>query len=352
MEGIFMAKLQPISVNTPSVRNNVSLDGQNIQEKTEHSKTKKYLYVGLGAVAVAASAIAGIALHNKAVLKNAEKAVEALKKEVDFFVDDKNITEEVAGIFDNKILQKYIDEAMKLPLKERVKKLTEIVNILKDDRDFSLAVKKGKEKFIETLPKEIKDLLASKDQLKITKAYAEYCDNLFYKSETAGATIQESVDNVFGKRINIKPHTYDLSKEADRIATAQNTGAEGYIDITVRADNMIADGCNHANTIGVYGTASKPKGVPYVIKRGMSKDGTPYVQITFDDLRSKYSDARNAIRLLSPGKDLTPAQMDLLKLEEVNDLPVHELQILTYGKNKTNFDAILSFIQTMANSVK
>lgn len=193
-------------------------------------------------------------------------------------------------------------------------------------------------------------MLASKDQLKIIKAYAEYCDNLFYKSKTAGATIQESVDNVFGKRINIKPHTYDLSKEADRIATAQNTGAGGYIDITVRADNMISDGCNHANTIGVFGTASKPDGVPYVIGRGMSKDGTPYVQNNFNDIKRK--DAYNAIRLLSPGKQLTPAQIDLLKLQEVNDLPVHELQILTSNKYKTNFDAILSFIQTMANSVK
>ena len=193
-------------------------------------------------------------------------------------------------------------------------------------------------------------MLASKDQLKIIKAYAEYCDNLFYKSKTAGATIQESVDNVFGKRINIKPHTYDLSKESDRIATAQNTGAGGYIDVTVRADNMIATEINKANCINIWGSGCSPNGASYKIVRGKSKDGTPYVQINLcNGVKGR---DESSIRLLSPGKQLTPAQIDLLKLQEVNDLPVHELQILTADYEKTNFDAILSFIQTMANSVK
>ena len=93
--------------------------------------------------------------------------------------------------------------------KEQLQRLEEIQSVIGSDRGFAQRLPAMD---ISKLPKDVQDAIRVKDQLKATEAYIKYCDNLFHKSKTAGATVQESVENVFGKDTKIKPHTYDLSK--------------------------------------------------------------------------------------------------------------------------------------------
>lgn len=48
------------------------------------------------------------------------------------------------------------------------------------------------------------------------------------KADTAGETVQETIENVFGKNSTITPHTYDLSKEYPTISVVRNCGGFRY----------------------------------------------------------------------------------------------------------------------------
>ena len=304
--------------------NNVSMSSASVQQaqsakKVEEVQTEKKGFskptmILLGTSALATAAIGGLLYRNSAKLsKEISNLKDSLIRQINFQKNDKDF----CNIFNPDLLQGHIDEAAKLP-------------------------------------KDVQDAIASKDQLKATKAYCDYCDTLFYPSSTAGANIAESVEKVFGKGNNIKPHTYDISKEADRIATAQY-GAGGYHDITVLSDNRIASQLNHKNMVSLYSsspTLSKTENA--IISSGIV-DGKPVVTITYRALNR--SDSINAIRLMSPNSQLTPAQKDLLKLKDsAASLDISDLGLTTLPKDssysQTNFDAILSAIQTLASQVK
>lgn len=328
--------------NTQTISKPQTKNDATIEEKKKPALSKG-VKIGLGAVAVAASVIAGIAIHNKSVInKAAKKAISSLKNEI----YDKVKFNEVNGldeIFDPNILQSHLDEIAKLPKNEQIPKLNQIKTILSDCRGNGLAIELKRGQGATAYPQNLLDAIASKDQVKIYETYIDYCDNLFVKSKTAGKTIEESIENVLGKGTHVKPHTYDLSKEADRIATSTYTHSNGYTDVTIRSDNMIAPSTNRKNTIPTYCTGSHNPGV----SQGVDSKGNPFVEILYNS--ALIPEAENKIRLLSPDKNLTPAQMDLLKLQDVADLPIEDFQRLTLEPDVVNFDAILSLIQTLAS---
>lgn len=333
-----------------SIKSDLVQDNDNNSELDNKKGISKKNTI-IGASAALATIVVGGILFNKHLRINQltseiEKVRKSLNKTVQFQRED----DAFCKVFDPEILQKYIDNVTKLGKKEQLTRLNKIEDILSDDRGLVLGLTSDMKSFrLDTskLPKEVQDTIAAKDQLKATEAYKKYCDTLFNKSKTAGATVEESVMNVFGKDTKIKPHTYDVSKEADRIATAQY-GKNGFTDVTVTSDNMLVDTLNRKNTICLYPRMLRPAaGENARIVSGM-RDGKPVVSICYMDRRRP--DAPNAIELLSPNKELTPAQIDLLKLKDkAAQLDVSELKFATLGGDKTNFDAILSAIQTLAS---
>lgn len=346
-----------INTNIPNVQN-LAPKVQPEQKKDETPKedkkgiSKKGALVG-ASLAIGATIIGGILYNKHAAAKQITKEIDTVKKLLNKTVETQRPCEDFCKVFNPEILQGHIDDAAKLGKKEQLARLKDIQNTLVSDRGFEMGVTSNAPHLkIDTtkLPKEVQDAIATKDQLKATEAYIKYCDSLFHKSKTAGETVQESVINVFGKETKVKPHTYDVSKEADRIATAQY-GAGGYNDITVTSDNMIADRLNHKNTINLYDrVATLASSENACIVSGM-RDGKPVVSISYR--AGNRDDVLNAIELISPNAELTPAQKDLLKLKDsAAKLDVSDLQMTTrpidsnYGQ--TNFDAILSAIQSMA----
>ncbi len=335
-----MTSIQPNSYNVSTSNNVQQAKPDKKTEQTEKKEISTGVKVGIGAVALAVSAVAGIAIHNKVVLN---KAINTVKKDINQIIK-RNESMNLNEFFDNKILQGQIDEVTKLPKKQQLKQLNQIKQDLNEARGLDVVLYRNNSKEMEALPQAVKDAIAEKDQLKTYREYVKHCDNLFIKSKTAGSTIQESVENVFGKGTTIKPHTYDVSKEADRIGTSSYTSGSGYLDVTVKSDNQIVSQRNHKNIVSVY---SNMQGEG--IRQGVTKEGKSFVEIVYKD--TIRDDALNCIRLLSPNSNLTPAQADLLKLKDAEKLPIEHFQKLTAHPNETNYDAILSLIQTEASKI-
>lgn len=339
-----MTSIQPNSYNVSTNNNVQQVKTDKKTEQTEKKEISTGVKVGIGAVALAVSAVAGIAIHNKVVLN---KAINTVKKDINQIIK-RNEPMNLNEIFDNKILQGQVDEVVKLPKKEQLQKLTQIKKDLQDTRGLDVVLYRHNNNEMEALPQVVKDAIAEKDQLKAYRAYAKHCDNLFIKSKTAGSTIQESVENVFGKGTTIKPHTYDVSKEADRIGTSSYTSGSGYLDVTVKSDNQIVSQRNHKNIVSVYSHKLPSESMGNGILKGVTEDGKPFVEISYIGTRD---DTIEGIMLLSPDKNLTPAQKDLLKLKDAKELPFEEFRTLTADPHQTNYDAILSLIQTEASKI-
>ena len=329
------------SVNFKGTDNKESVNSN--EKKPKMSDGEKVL-IGLGAVAVLT--IGGILVNKKIQLNKLNKAINSVKGRIANRVSFYNSVGSDA-FFDNKVLQGYIDDAAKLAKKEQLQRLEEIQSVIGSDRGFAQRLPAMD---ISKLPKDVQDAIRVKDQLKATEAYIKYCDNLFHKSKTAGATVQESVENVFGKDTKIKPHTYDLSKESDRIATSCYTTGGGYTDVTVTSANQIADRLNWKSTISTYTDLGSdlPQNALFSIRK-KTVDGKPVVTLVYRD--AFRDDVLNGIRLLSPDSKLTPAQRDLLKLKDCKSFPLTDFQTLTSSPGSTNYDAILSTIKTTADGI-
>ena len=338
---------------------NIAPKNQPAQKKEETPKEdkkgvgKKGALIGASA-AIAATILGGILYNKHLNAKKLTNEIDTVKKFLNKTVETQRPCEDFCKVFDPEILQGHIDDAAKLGKKEQLARLKEISHTISADRGLELGLTCNVPHLkIDTakLPKEVQDAIATKDQLKATEAYVKYCDTLFHKSKTAGTSVEESVVNVFGKGTKVKPHTYDVSKEADRIATAQY-GAGGYNDITVTSDNMIADRLNHKNIINLYDRIAQPASGENARIVSSMRDGKPVVSISYR--AGNRDDAFNAIELISPNAELTPAQNDLLKLKDkAAQLDIAELQTATKpvdaNYSQTNFDAILSAIQTLVS---
>ena len=350
-----------------NISNNYSVHfGQKSERKTEQtqketetkelSKTKQVL---LGAAAVA-SIMTGIVLlrgkiSKKAVeetgeqiIKNAKESIQAVQKKMEELTQD----EKYKKIFDVEKTQKHIEDALALPEQEQEARMQIIEETLNDTRGLKKGIQYGKEKFISTLPKEIQEAIAEKDHVKAHSLYAEYGDDLFHKSKTAGKTPAQSVLKTFGEKTTVQAHKYDLTKEADEIVTMQHNQGNGFISINVNSENMIPDrtiNFKHRKDYSPYVKYSEPNTIN--VYEGVH-EGKKYVTINYPsyEILSNNDAVPNAITILSPNKNLTPAQQDLLKIKDLNEeeLKLFKDLTITGKENSTNFDSILSVISTVA----
>lgn len=331
-------------------------------EKTEKTKdNNKGLSVAgkalIGASALAVLVTGGLLYQKHANAKQLTKEIERRKKLLTNMVESQKPCEDFCKIFNPELLQGHIDEASKLGKKEQLARLKEISKTISSDRGFEMGLTSNSSYLkIDTkkLPQEVQDAIASKDQFKATKAYLKYCDNLFTPAKTKGQTVEEAISTVLGKDSTVKPHTYDVSKEADRIATAQY-GAGGYKDITVLSDDTIASQLNHKNIVSLYSNMPKPADSANACITNGVVDGKPVVTLSYR--ASNRGDAFNGIHLMSPNSEMTPAQKDLLKLKEsAKDLDISQFQRTTApvdsNYSQTDYNVILSVIQDMASKVK
>ena len=327
-------------------------DATSDNKNTKTSKTTQKVMIGSTILAAAIAAGLGVRklkLNQKfnqkidELCKNSKDKIKMLKR--------KNTTYN-KQIFDPEITEKQMQEAVNSARKSKdlkpLQEFNEAISLY--DRGLTQELTgKNSIDFLTSLPQDIQAAINNKDYIKSVKLYTDWLDTQWYKAPSAGNNVLESIENVFGKESNIKPHTYDLTKEADRIATSIFSRGIGYKDITINSSNQIAAPGNFKNIIEVYNREELylPENKPYKISESR-KDGKPIVTLTYHDMR--FTDTRNNICLLSPDSNLTPAQQDLLKLKDLKDFPLQEFKELTQP-GKPNFDVILSIIQTYAQKV-
>ena len=367
-----------IKVNTAPVSQQAAKVEKEPEKKQEEQKidAKTKGQIMLGAAGLAAMSIAGILLKGKVAAKvpagvenavsqsvdNITELVNTMRRNLSFKRNDENFCK----FFDPDIIQKYIDDAMNLSGKEKADRITKIYKYYMDGRTEGLSISGMAN--ISDLPQDIQNAIKAKDYIKTSKLYGQYCDTIVHKAPTAGATVEESIKNVFAKASEkIKPHTYDMAKESDNIVIMDNYG--GFRTTIVNKQNQIInpDINRSLGNLGYEDFITKPSGVlskgKVIIDSGI-KDGKAFTTIKFPSYLEDGVDGNrvsNAITLLSPNAELTPAQKDLLKLKDMSAEDIDLMANLTmcinnkdgyFGGTLINFDAILSFIQTCAQKIK
>jgi hypothetical protein len=204
------------------------------------------------------------------------------------------------------------------------------------------------------------------------------------KSEKAGATVEETIANVFGKDSGITPHTYDTSKEFHTISVQRDFG--GYKSGIVNKNGIVIPSRETWEKYPDIDVASRPlmvcqnleyaggdKGIS-VLKGTIERTKNKVVRLTIADPTdfNDYGD-KIVLCLASPNNKYTPAQKDLLKLaqnpEKINSKIIDDLTRfkLDYRNKRTftdeerskyygqyanlDYDLILSAIQSMAKGL-
>ena len=324
--------------------------GENKEQGTKKSvkqiiSDNKVLVGTLGAAAIVATVTGGILFHKS----------QKLTKEINNLYN--GLIKTFTKFFDPDITINQIKEIQKLPKKERLKALKEFNTGL--DRGFLVNINKD-EKYLESLPQNIQDSVKEKDYVKSKNLFIEYCDSLFNKSETAGKTVAESVENVFGKETIVKPHTYSPKK--DELIAMNDYGGRGYEAITVLPDNQIAHRLNWKTNMetgqkgscyspGVLGHMPKGDATP-VIQSGKA-NGRHYVSISYGPKDS--GQASYGFSLFSSKNGaMTQAQKDLLSINtsKMSEDDINLLFKLPRNRERANYDAVLSLVQTLAEKYK
>lgn len=331
--------------------------------KTEDKGMSNAMKAGIGVGALAVVALAGMAIRGK-IKSNQVKKLNELKGSAERIENGIRDTlahqdEKTKALFNPELMEGHIEDAKKLPLKEQVKELKDIsayahVNYgrLFDNKD---------NMFVWLRPPELsKEVLETKDQYLIAKEYFKLSNRLF-DSKTQGKTIQETVENVFGKGSEIKPHTYDLSKEANFIETQETIS--GYKTFRAKKDGKyeylgpvggtvcgsVKTNYNVFHQQGYEVATQKLKGKPIVCMR-INEGGASGIK---------------EIYLCSPNNEMTPMQKDLLSLNgklTPEDINVYK-DIFGKGNNRNidnpfalsgdrNYDGIASFVQSMAEKYR
>ena len=358
-----------LNTNVIQVANTQSVKSSETKkdDKAQSHKTEYKVGLAIAATAISAAVVGGLLFKKGFLGNNVSKEIKTLKKSLEETIENQRKDESLKEFFDPEILQGYVDKTSKLGKKEQLEQLKDIYSTFDDPRRFPLEIglqqSKVSTKLFDTskLPKEVNDAISAKDEYIAIKEYAKYCDSLFSPAKTKGKSVQDAIIDVVGEKSYVKPHNYDLSKEADRIGTLQYTGGGGYTDVTVTSDNMIPSSLNSKtvrlfngneyNNMEVLRTCDKNNVNSFFLGKGVTEDGKPFVSISYTD--EARGDASNTLCLLSPDSELTPAQKDLLSLQNAgDDFSIKTLKYATLGPHKTDFNVILSVVQDLASKVK
>jgi hypothetical protein len=344
--------LDKIVVNSPPRPiTNPDTKLEETQKETKSLSTNQKVIIGAtAAVGLTAATIGGI-LYSKG--KTLSKEIDNLAKNIKNKYEGLYQDEKLAELFDIEKVTQHINDALKLPKKkERLAKLQEIQKI--NDRGLAIKLEQGAD--IEKLPQNIQEAIANKDQITASKLYIEYCDSLFTKSKTAGATIEESVENVFGKGSIVTPHTY--TDDVELVVMSNNTSGAGFHINVVDKENTIADKLNWKASKGLSSgccapgyTQSLENEVPKIISG--NHEGRTFVTISYG--KSHNGPAFGLTLFGKKGStEFTKAQKDLMELD-VTNLTKEQIDMLSQlprdGQN-ANYDAVLSLLQTLVEKAK
>ena len=200
-----------------------------------------------------------------------------------------------------------------------------------------------------------------------------------HKSDNAGETVAQTIENILGKDSAIKPHTYDTAREFHTIPCYRDQG--GYKDGLVTKAGIVDDINENIPDINLLSSAICHKqhlenvcrhdGIN--IYKGVV-EGSTNKMVRFEMNDPSGGGGRQVIfSIISPNREYTPLQKDLLKLAESpekidtsvfdrifkfkNDVRdgkrISREDIVKYcGKYENlDYDLILSAIQSMAHKV-
>ena len=345
--------IDKIVVKTPPhpITNPYPQSEEQPKEKQGLSTNQKVVIGATAAIGLTAATIGGI-LYSKGrtLSKEIDKLAKNIKNKYEGLYQD----EKLAELFDIEKVTQHINDALKLPKKkERLAKLQEIEKI--NDRGLAINLAQGAD--IKKLPQNIQEAIANKDHITASKLYAEYCDTLFAKSKTAGKTIEESIENVFGKNSGIKPHTY--SDDVDLVVMSDNTVGGGLQIRIVNKDNNIASPLNHKAAEGLTSSCTAPGHSSAKLTDGLPKitsgnyNGRTYVTITYGE---SYNGPPFGLTLFGKkgSTEFTKAQKDLMELD-VTNLTKAQIDLLSKiprDNQNANYDAALSLLQTLIEKAK
>ena len=345
--------IDKIMVTTPPrpITNPYPQSEEQPKEKQGLSTNQKVVIGTTAAIGLTAATIGGI-LYSKG--RTLSKEIDTLAKNIKNRYEGLYQDEKLAELFDIEKVTQHINDALKLPKKkERLAKLQEIQKI--NDRGLAIKLEQGAD--IEKLPQNIQEAIANKDQITATKLYIEYCDSLFAKSKTAGKTIEESIENVFGKNSGIKPHTY--TDDVDLVVMSDNTGGGGFQISAVNKENNIAARINHKAYEGLSSGCTAPGHSSAKLTDGLPKitsgnyEGRTYVTITYGE---SYNGPPFGLTLFGKkgSTEFTKAQKDLMELD-VTNLTKEQIDLLSKiprDNQNANYDAALSLLQTLIEKAK
>lgn len=345
--------IDKIVVKTPPhpITNPYPQSEEQPKEKQGLSTNQKVVIGTTAAIGLTAATIGGI-LYSKGrtLSKEIDKLAKNIKNKYEGLYQD----EKLAELFDIEKVTQHINDALKLPKKkDRLAKLQEIQKI--NDRGLAIKLEQGAD--IEKLPQNIQEAIANKDHITASKLYAEYCDTLFAKSKTAGKTIEESIENVFGKNSGIKPHTY--TDDVDLVVMSDNTVGGGLQIRIVNKDNNIASPLNHKAAEGLTSSCTAPGHSSAKLTDGLPKitsgnyEGRTYVTITYGE---SYNGPPFGLTLFGKkgSTEFTKAQKDLMELD-VTNLTKEQIDLLSKiprDNQNANYDAALSLLQTLIEKAK
>lgn len=343
--------------------------------KTEDKGISNAMKAGIGVGALAVVALAGMAIRGK-IKSNQVKQLNELKgsaERIENVIRDTlaHQDEKTKALFNPELMEGHIEDAKKLPLKEQVKELKKIKRYSNFDYSYFDEPLAGRKIIFEWQrpPKPSKEILDTKDQYLIADEYYKLRQNRLFDSKTQGKTIQETVENVFGKGTEIKPHTYDLSKEADLIGTQETIG--GYKPFVANKDgkyHFVMNGSDKKyqwsgysdNRFSIRSDVLEQQGYGIAVQKS---EGKPVVFMDVYDENIKTSN--RSMYLFSPNSEMTPMQKDLLSLNgklTPEDINVYK-DIFGKGNNRNidnplalsgdrNYDGIASFVQSMAEKYR
>ncbi len=332
---------------------------------------KKSTKLMIGATALAAVTIGGVILHKGNVAKKAAKEAEKLAKDLKFqrermprlFMDSVK-EEELAAKLEE------IDKLSPLEQKKAYKALNKVyTNVLglqriqKSGKNLDeITLRRG----MKGVPKDVQKEMADGNWIKAGELYEAHVQELpnTFKAKNIGATVEESISNVFGTESKVKPHTYDLSKEGEEISSLRNCG--GYYDVIATKNGVLYEGSGSTNLVRAISNGdnfqAKAKythiGDKATIIHGVDKDGKYVTILNVADKNVDTSGRGLAINLglISNGKKPTPAQQDLMSLaqhpEKFDEALIDKLTVKNSpnvtGAENMDYDLALSVIQSMA----
>ena len=370
-------------VNPYSAQNKVSDSAKDKPNESKQpskiSAAKAFMCLGATAAAVAGVLLAKNHINGKS-LKAAAEEMQSLHNEMRNHLANNDLVEH----FGKEQVEKLRAEANKLQRPEQLNELKTlesrsyhakcVVESISQDAFFPKGMKE--------LPEEVKKAYEAKDLLKtgelMEAELAKIPDARHVPAH--GETVEQTIENVFGKNSSIKPHTYDLSKE-NPVFNAYVSNGGGFKDGVVGKDGLYYADARFCpdEVLAKMITRGDKKRLKFSEPLNIGETGASITEIK-DTLTGRkglelsfkqYSGVKGKVIFASPGKKYTPLQKDLLSFVEhpekfdnkvirkIADVPFESEYFdpdkLLLGKDalghtypNLDYDLMLSAIQSMA----